>query len=58
MTQTNNNIEVQSVASFSDILQNENWGPEIKRAVDADSIAFIEPSEQPAPTPRSSPRPR
>lgn len=58
MTQTNNNIEVKSASSFSDILGNKDWGKEIKRAAEADSVAFIEPSEQPAPAPKTSPRPR
>lgn len=59
MTQSNNSIEIKTVPSFSQVLENEEWGPDLKRAAEAGSVAIVDPSEQPAPqAPRTTPRPR
>lgn len=59
MTESNSNVEIKAVSSFSEVLENEEWGPDIKRAAEAGSVAIIEAYEQPAPaTQRSTPRPR
>jgi hypothetical protein len=59
MTQPKSSIEIKAVPSFSQVLENEEWSPDLKRATEAGSVAIVEASEQPAPVaPRSTPRPR
>lgn len=50
MTRSNqSSSEVKPAASFSEVLDNERWGPDLRKAAQAGSVAMVEANEQPSP---------
>lgn len=59
MSQDKSPVEIKPVASFTDVIQDKNWGADLRKAAELGSVAVIQPNEQPsveqAP---SAPKPR
>ena len=62
MSQNKPTVEIKPVASFSDVLQDKTWGPDLRKAAEVGSVAVVQSHEQPsveqAPTAPKPRRPR